>query len=156
MALVRWSPTLPATQWSPWREFESLRQDIDRLFNAFWNLAGREVLPVEAMWAPRVDYMERDDEFVIQADLPGMNLEDIDIQFHGDTLTIKGERKAAYEGDSGYQHRERYYGSFYRSFSFGVPVDAEHITATYKNGVLEVHVPKAAEAKPKRIAVQAS
>ena len=156
MALVKWSPAVPAREWSPWREFESLRQDLDRLFNAFWGLTGRELMPVETMWTPRVDYMEKDDEFVIQVDLPGMKLEDIDIQFHGDTLTIKGERKLEQEGDRGYHHRERYYGSFYRSFSFGVPVEAEKITASYKNGVLEVHVPKAAEARPKRIPVQAS
>jgi HSP20 family protein len=140
--------------WSPAREFETLRQEIDRVFNTFW--------PQDAMtssaarWAPRIDLRETEDEYVLQADLPGMKQEDLDIQFQGGMLLLKGERKLERETHNGYHHRERTYGAFARSFALGAPVEAEKISATYKDGVLEVHVPKTASAKPKHIAIQAA
>lgn len=154
MALVRWNPSVPAMGWSPSREFDTLRQEIDRVFNTFW--PQEAMASSTSMWTPRIDLGETEDEYVLQADLPGMKQEDIDIQFHSGMLLLKGERKLERETHNGYHRRERTYGAFARSFALGTPVEAEKISATYKDGVLEVHVPKTAAAKPKRIAIQAS
>ncbi len=156
MALVKWRPSRAVAPWSPFDEFDTLRREIDRAFGSFWDFPIREMAPAETMWAPRVDFMERDDEYVLRADLPGMKLEDIEVQYHEGTLTLKGERKMERESKDGYHRQERVYGTFFRSFALGAPVDAEHITATYKDGVLEVHVPKTAEARPKHIPIKAS
>jgi HSP20 family protein len=154
MALVRWNPIVPAMGWSPLREFDTLRQEIDRVFNNFW--PQEAMASSAAMWTPRIDLRETEDEYVLQADLPGMKQEDLDIQFQGGMLLLKGERKLERETNNGYHHRERTYGAFARSFTLGTPVEADAISATYKDGVLEVHVPKTAAAKPQRIAIQAS
>jgi HSP20 family protein len=114
----------------------------------------------ESVWYPRVDLQEHDHEFVLVADLPGMKQEDINITVENNILTLQGKRLAEHEGHNGQngaaQYRERVFGTFCRRFTLGAAVDAEHITATYTAGVLEVHVPKTAAAQPKRIAIQAA
>lgn len=144
-------------RWDPWREMSALRRSIERAFDDALRGTGDAESVLERAWAPRCDVKETDGELVVTADLPGMKLEDISVELHGETLTIKGERR--YETDEKEEnvHRvERAFGSFYRTFTFGVPVDPEKVSATYKDGVLEVHVPKAEEAKPKRISISAS
>jgi HSP20 family protein len=156
MALVRWSPSTLSPAWRPLAEFDTLRREIDRVFNTFWPFGGSNVASNDVMWTPRVDFLEKDDEYVLHAELPGMRLEDIHIQFHEGMLTIQGERKLEHEAHNGYHHRERAYGAFSRSFMIGPAAEADQISATYKDGILEVHVPKTAEAKPKRIMIQAA
>jgi HSP20 family protein len=163
MALVRWNPTLPwrpsQESWSPFTGMESLRAEMDHLFNSFLgSMPSSDVQ--ESLWYPRVDLQEHDQAFVLVADLPGMQQEDINITVENNILTLQGKRMVehrAENGQNGYAHyRERAFGTFCRRFTLGAAVDADQITATYKAGVLEVHIPKSAAAQPKRIAVQAS
>ena len=156
MALVKWSPNTLSQPWRPFAEFDTLRREIDRVFNTFWPFGGSDVVSREAIWPLRVDLVERDDEYVLHAELPGMKLDDVHIQFHEGMLTIQGERRMEHETHNGYHRRERAYGAFSRSFMLGSAADADKISATYKDGMLEVHVPKTAEAKAKRIMIQAA
>jgi len=132
---------------------------MDQVLNAFFGTmpaAGA----TEALWSPRVDLREHDQEFVLVADLPGLNQDDINISVENNVLTLQGQRTVEHEaqnGQNGYAHyRERASGTFCRRFTLGTAVDADTITATYKAGVLEVHIPKTAAAQPKRIAVQSA
>ncbi|HLJ16872.1 MAG TPA: Hsp20/alpha crystallin family protein [Bryobacteraceae bacterium] len=108
-------------------------------------------------WAPPVDIFETDNELVLKADVPDVELKDIDIQLENGTLAIKGERKYDREGyqkkDGGYHRIERSYGSFARYFTLPDTVDFDKVAADYKNGVLTVTLPKKEVAKPKQIKV---
>jgi len=132
------------------RRFEDI---FDRPFlPAVW----RRIPTVEMGWAPAIEVFEKEDKFVVKAELPGMKEEDIDISVVGDTLTVKGERKAESEvKEEDYYCCERSYGSFSRSIAVPSNVDAKKIEANYEDGVLEVSLPKAPEVKPKKIAVSA-
>lgn len=139
------------TKYDPFAGFElpSLRlfQDaINRLFSE----------PVTTRpWAPPVDIMETDDALIVKADLPDVELKDIDIQIENGTLTLKGERKFEKEDKKvGYHRVERAYGSFVRCFSIPETVDPEKVRAEYKNGVLTVTLPKKEVAKPRTIKVE--
>ncbi len=140
-------------RWDPFRELENLREDVNRLFQEALNRPGRGATTSRS-WAPPVDVVEYEDKFVLRAELPGMSKEDMDVEMHGDTLTIRGERKFEQEeGKENYVRVERTYGKFQRSFTLNVPVKADEIKATYKDGILEVTVPKAEEIKPKKVEV---
>ena len=105
-------------------------------------------------WLPAFDVSETAEEIVVQAELPGMEIKDIDITLTDGLLTIKGEKKKEKEDNQEHYHRvERVYGSFSRSFSLPVEVRADAIDAKYKDGVLAVTLPKAEEVKPKKIEV---
>jgi HSP20 family protein len=106
-------------------------------------------------WAPAVDILETENELVLKADLPGMDMKDIDIQLENGTLTLKGERKfEKEEKNKGFHRLERSYGSFVRYFTVPETVDTEHVKAEYNSGVLTVTLPKKEIAKPKAIKVQ--
>jgi HSP20 family protein len=163
MALARWNPMMPwrpsQEPWSPVTGMESLRSEMDQLLNSFFGTmpsAGA----TEGLWYPRVDLREYDQEFVLVADLPGMQQDDINITVENNILTLQGKRTFEHEGQHGQNgdahYRERASGTFCRRFTLGAAVDADSITATYKAGVLEVHIPKTAAAQPKRIAVQSA
>ena len=108
-------------------------------------------------WAPAVDILETDNELVLKADVPGVDLKDIDIQLENGTLTLKGQRKfEKEEGNKGFHRLERSYGSFVRYFTVPETVDSEHVQADFHNGVLTVTLPKKEIAKPKAIKVQIS
>jgi len=132
---------------------------MDHLFNAFLGSMPSSGVQ-ESLWYPRVDLQEHDQEFVLVADLPGMQQEDIQITVENNILTLQGKRMVEHRAENeqnGYAHySERAFGTFCRRFTLGAAVDADQITATYKAGVLEVHIPKTAAAQPKRIAVRAS
>ena len=152
MALERWRPRWGITPWRPFREMEEWeRRFEDLLGRPMWRL------PVEEIgWMPAVDVLEKDDKFVVKAELPGMKEEDISVSVVGDTLTIKGEKKTETEvKEEDYYRCERAYGSFYRSIPLPSTVDSAKIEASYEDGVLEVTLPKAPEVKPKKIAVSA-
>ena len=106
-------------------------------------------------WSPAVDILETEDELVLKADLPDVELKDIDVRVENGTLSIKGERKFEKDySDKGYHRIERSYGSFMRSFSVPNAVDTEKVSADYKNGVLTVKLPKKEAAKPKQVKVE--
>jgi HSP20 family protein len=111
--------------------------------------------PASRPWAPSVDVLETENELVVKADLPDVNLKDIDIQIEHGTLSIKGERKfEKVEGKgTGYHRIERSYGEFQRYFSLPDTVDPEKVKADYKNGTLTVTLPKKEVAKPRAIKV---
>src|SRR5262245_51456524 len=146
MSLVRWLPRRNGT-------VPVLHTELDHLFDTFFTPAPfrGEVASLK----PAVDVEETPEAYVCRADLPGVNAKDVKVTVHSDVVTIRGERKREEKQSEGSLHRiERSYGSFERSFSLGLPVRSEQVKATYKDGVLEVHVPKADEAKPRDIDVQ--
>lgn len=107
------------------------------------------------LWAPTVDVAETPDEIVLEAELPGMKRDDIDIQLNGDTLTLRGERKFEQSQRGEQYHRiERQYGAWQRSFQIEVPIDAQKVSANYEHGVLTVRLPKAESLKPRQIEIQ--
>ena len=152
MVLERWRPRWGITPWRPFRELEEMERRFEDLFGQpMWRWPAEE-----RGWMPAVDVFEKDDKFVVKAELPGMREGDIDVSVVGDTLNIKGEKKTESEvKDEDYYRCERTYGSFYRSIPLPSTVDANKIEASFEDGVLEVTLPKSAEVKPKKIAVSA-
>jgi len=108
-------------------------------------------------WAgPAIDVFEKDDRFVVKAELPGMKQEDIDVSVAGNRLTIKGERRGESQvKKEDYYYSERSYGSFSRSIDIPSDVDARKIEANYGDGVLEIDLPKTRGAKPQKVSVSA-
>ncbi len=106
-------------------------------------------------WAPAVDIYETENDLVLKADLPDVDLKDIDVRVENQTLTIAGERRfEKQEAGKGYHRIERNYGSFVRSFSVPNTFDTENIAAEFKNGVLSVTLPKKEAAKPRQVKVE--
>ena len=132
----------------PFRDLFNLQ---DQLFR---NFREREEAPLSATWSPLVDVFEDNDGITLKVELPEVDPKDVDIQLEGNTLTLKGERKLENEEKrDGYHRIERTYGAFSRSFTLPNTVDAEHVTAESKDGVLRVFLPKKAETKPRQIKV---
>lgn len=145
---------MPIVRWDPFRELVELRDEIGRWFEGTLDRERRE--RKTAAWAPDVDIKETDKEILVRADLPGMRQEDIDVSIDENQLVIKGERKMEKEEkEKDYVRVERSYGSFYRSFSLGTPIKEDQVKATYKDGVLEVVLPKAEVKKAKKIQITA-
>lgn len=140
------------SRWDPFRDMTVLQDRINRLFN---ESAGRTENTSSRTWSPVVDIIETESDLVVRAELPGMSREDIDIEVTGESLNIKGERKFDEAAKDSYIRVERPYGPFQRSFSIGVPVQPDKVKASYRDGMLEVIIPKAEEVKPKKIKVNA-
>ena len=157
MTMERWRPERGLFPWRPYREIEEMERRLGNIFGrSFLHVVGRRVPTVEMGWVPAIEVFEREDKFVVKAEIPGMKEEDIDVSVVGDTLTIKGERKAESEvKEEDYYCCERSFGSFSRSISVPSNVDADKIEASYDDGVLEVNLPKVPEVKPKKISVSA-
>lgn len=146
-------------KWNPWAELESFKQNFDRFFDTYMlpgTFGGSHAQ--QAVWMPRMDVRETDTAYIVEADLPGLTIEDIDVQVEGTTLIISGERKGEQSsGPNGhYTHFERWLGKFHRSFTLPTAVKVDEVDAKYANGVLTVTVPKVEEARTKRIAIQAA
>ncbi len=128
-----------------WREFNDMED---------WLSAANEQHETTSRWVPTVDVVEQQDQYVLKADLSGIDRKDIEIVFEDGALTLKGERSESIDDShDGYKRVERSYGSFQRTFRMPDNIDAESITAKSEHGVLEVHVPKQEKAH-KRIEVQ--
>lgn len=113
--------------------------------------------PAARPWSPAVDIQETENELVLRMDVPGIELKDIDIQLENQTLTIKGERRFEQQQPSngkGYHRIERSYGAFARTFALPNTLDTERVRAEYRNGVLNVTLPKKELAKPRSIRVE--
>jgi HSP20 family protein len=150
MTLIRWTPAIPAS-----RELASIRGEMDRLFDEFLGSRRNWLADVQPQFLPAVDISETEDGFLIRADLPGLTQKDVKVNLLGDTLTLRGERTRAEQATQGTVYRsERSFGVFERSFTLGAPVKPEGVKATFKDGVLEVRVPKAEEARVREIQVQ--
>ena len=136
--------------YDPFRNFRSLQGEINRLFDRDFDDSSGQL----TQWPMRVDIREDENQIVIKADVPGMAQKDIDVNVDNGMLTISGERKFSDEERRDQYHRvERAYGRFSRSFQMPNTTDPENISAAYKNGVLEVTLPKREEAKPRSIKV---
>jgi HSP20 family protein len=142
---------------SPWRpfEFDRIRKEMDRLWDSF--LEGRHIRKSEddREWLPSVDVSETKNDLVVRAELPGLESKDIDISMNNGYLTIKGEKKnEREEKDENYHLIERSYGSFSRSVRLPKEVLSDKITASFKNGILKITLPKSEEAKKKEIKIK--
>ena len=137
--------------YDPFRNFRSLQGEINRLFDRDMDDTNGQY----AQWPMRVDIREDENQIVVKADVPGMEQKDISVNVDNGMLTISGERTFNDEEHKDKYHRvERAYGRFSRSFQIPNITDPENISAAYKNGVLEVTLPKREEAKPRSIQVQ--
>lgn len=145
-------------RWNPWNEMTSFRNSLYRMFDdrsfPSWEPRKKDKDPFNGNWNPAVDVYETDQAYVVNAELPGMNKDDITIDVKDRTLTMKGERRYDNEvKDEHYYRRERAFGSFQRSFSLPEGVESEKITAEFKNGMLKVTIPRPEAKKPKQITV---
>lgn len=139
------------SRWTPTQDFKALSSQLNRLFEPLARLAEDEDL-VSGNWVPPVDVAETQEKIVVRAELPGMRQEEIQIEFENGLLNIKGERKL--DKNSMTWHRvERSYGTFSRSFTLPRTVDPERISAAYRDGILEIEIPKKEEAKPRQIKI---
>ena len=145
MELVRWEP------------FDGLNRIQSRINDLFEETFGRPRATSNSpagVWFPPVDILESKDSYLIRAELPGMKKEDFNLELHDGTLTLSGERKFEEPANGVEYHRvERVSGKFSRSFYLPQTIKSDGIKATYRDGILEIHVPKAEEAKPKQIAI---
>jgi len=135
--------------------FETLMRFQDDLSRAIGTRNGQPREHVSTrVWSPMVDVYEDQDAIVIKTDLPGVSQDDIDIEMNNDMLTIRGERKFDDEARrDNYVRVERQYGSFQRTFTIGIPVEPDKIKAVFKNGILELTLPKAEITKPRKVQV---
>jgi len=153
MALIRYQ----APELAPWEaadRWSNLRDDLNSFFELpFWSSFGRGG-QLFTGWSPALDLYQNNDNVVAVIELPGTRKEEIEISLHDGTLTISGERKreSSSNGDNA-ERTERYIGAFRRSIALPTRVDANKVSATYRDGILTVTLPKAEEVKPKQIQV---
>ncbi len=151
MAITRYTRRSPFL--SPWQELEDMTSRLNRLFTE--PTSGEASL--RTVWSPSVNVEETKEELLLTAELPGMNIDDVDIEVENNVLSIRGQKKE--EREEGEERRyhlwERCYGSFERQFTLPRTVKAEEISAHFKDGILYVQMPKAPEAKAKKIAIKA-
>lgn len=152
MSLIRYqSPEM--TAWPSFDRWANLRDEINNLFELpLMTASGRQAQLFNG-WTPALDIYQNADNVAVVIELPGMRKEEIEISLHDGTLTIAGERKSVSGESENAERTERYIGKFRRSVTLPTRVDASKVNATYKDGVLTVTLPKAEEAKPKKIEV---
>ena len=132
-------------------QIASMRAEMDRMYDSTFGSSLRSPAPL-SRWNPAVNVYQDKDQFIVVAELPGLKKEEIEISLHDDTLTISGERKR--EGSSEQVLlTERFYGKYQRSLTLPTAVDPDKVKASYRDGLLQVVLPKAEEAKSKQIEV---
>ncbi len=143
------------TRYYPWAQNQHFQDEIKQVFNRFMGEDDTDQSNVvTSQWTPRVDIKEAPDRFVIFADVPGVDPNEIEVHMDKGILSIKGERKSETKTENEKLTRvERSYGAFYRRFALPDSANAEGISATGKHGVLEISIPKKPETTPRRIAV---
>ena len=141
-----------------WPGQTALQDEIKQVFDRFFqNGDPDESAVVTSQWAPRVDIKEEANRFVIYADLPGVDPQDIEVQMDKGILSIRGERRSESTTETErFSRVERRYGSFHRRFALPDTADADGVAATGRNGVLEITIPKRPESTPRRIQVGAT
>lgn len=154
MTLIRWNPANEVSAFPG--EVLSMQREINRMFNRFFDSDVRDDGTfLSRAWTPAVDITEQDDEFVVKVELPGVAKDDVKITMQENILTIRGEKKQENETEGSNYHRvERAYGSFQRSFTLPSGVRTDKIEASHKDGILNIRLPKAEEARPKQIEVK--
>ena len=145
------------TRWDPFKEMEEAQNRLARIFgltSARTGNGGQEAMTI-TQWAPSVDIMEDDKEWLVKADLPEVKKEDVKVTVESGVLTITGERKfEKEEKDKKYHRIERSYGNFFRSFTLPDAADGSKVNAEFKDGVFKVHLPKSEKTNPKAVEVK--
>jgi HSP20 family protein len=145
---------LTVSRWEPFRDMLTFQHRLHHLLGAATNAYAPEGV---GSWAPPVDIVEEPERLVFRAEIPGVSKDDIDIKVEHGTLILRGEKKQEREIEGETSHRvERFYGAFTRSFALPATIDADKIQARYKDGVLELVLPKAEAAKPRKITIVAA
>ncbi|HNQ15717.1 MAG TPA: Hsp20/alpha crystallin family protein [Pyrinomonadaceae bacterium] len=141
-------------KYDPFRELRSLQDEMNRLFLTNYSRPeDREI--ARGVWSPNVDIFENKDQLVLEAELPGLKPEDVNVSIENNVLTIHGERRFEKKDEDDNFHRvERAYGSFTRSFTLPPTVSSENVNALFDNGVLRLTLAKREEAKPHRIEIK--
>ena len=147
------------TRWDPFQDLRTAQDEMTQMSPMLAHALGLQGQPQGSdratAWAPALDISERKDAYLVTVELPGVEADDLDITMEDGLLTIQGERHFAHDSSEQQFHRvERRYGAFRRSITLPAQVQADQIEASFENGVLQIVVPKAEEAKPKRIQVR--
>ena len=141
-------------KWTPFGDLSTFRREMDRVFERFFGEMPRLDLS-GAGWAPHLDMTETKECLIVKAELPGLEVKDLDITISGNTLTLKGEKRQVKEEKDEHHHLiERSYGGFARTVELPAPVAADKVKAAFKNGVLTITLPKTEEAKRKAISIE--
>ena len=142
-------------KWDPFKDLVSLNDNLVRIFEVRMNPGSIQDQTNRGAWSPAVDFYAREDALVLRAELPGLAPGDINLEVRDRTLVLSGERRFTRDVKEELYHRiERSYGKFYRSFTLPYEVNPERVEATYRNGVLEVVLPRSAESGSRRIMVE--
>lgn len=143
-------------RWDPFRDLMAIQSEMNRLFGRTYGSEDGDA-DIQGTWAPAVDVFQTDDRFTVVAELPGLTGGDVDITVEDGVLTLKGERKFYNEVSEESFHRvERRFGAFVRRIALPQHSDTSRVEASMKDGILRIEVPKAEQAKPKRIEVKAA
>jgi HSP20 family protein len=141
-------------RFNPFRGLTSLHTEIDEAFNAYFGIRPRTA-PSERSWTPPLDVYETRDDLVVSVELPGVRERDIHLSMTGDVLSLRGQRGGAADAREENYHRiERWSGPFERRVQLPIPVQVDRIRATYRDGVLEIRLPKVKEATPREIRIE--
>jgi HSP20 family protein len=153
MSLVRWNPSRDLAAWPS--DLFTMQREMNRMFDGFFRGDLTEKASNLTSWIPAVDITEHEDGYVVKVDLPGVSKDDVRITFESNVLTIRGEKKQEKETNKENVHRiERAFGTFRRAFTLPTSVKYDRIDAVYKDGILAITLPKAEEARPRRIEVK--
>jgi HSP20 family protein len=151
MAMESWRPFGSVDRWNPLRNLVEIQGEVSQLLDSF---ARRPGTTQGRMWLPAVDMHETADNLVLKMELPGVREKDVTVSITGDLLSVKGERRWEDEGgDHKLLHVERVYGPFERLIQLPMAVQADKVKATYRDGVLEITLPKADDLKPREIKI---
>jgi len=149
------TPWKPLRQLAPFGDFDRLRRQMDRMWDSLFDWRPRLGAEEEGEWLPTLDLTENPNEFIVKAEMPGLDPKDVDISLSDKLLTIKGEKKQEREEkEENYHLTERSFGSFVRSIQLPAEVKSEKISASYKNGILRIVLPKSEEAKKKEVKIK--
>lgn len=142
-------------KWDPFKDLVFLQERMSRIFDeAFSHYRGDAGLPGGA-WFPSVDIYETDDEIILKAELPGIDIKSVSIEVEGNCITLKGERRFEKNlSEENYHRMERFYGAFQRNFNLPNNVDKRGVRANFKNGVLEITAPKTGETKTGSVTIK--
>ena len=155
MAMERWRPFGSVVEHRDPFRTNDIQGEVNRLFDSFFGRPATATAPTgERMWAPAVDIRENKDNLILTFEVPGIRDKDVNLSITDDILSVRGERRFDYEAKEESYHRlERAYGKFERHVQLPMPVQSDKVKAVYRDGVLEVTLPKAEELKPKQIKI---
>jgi HSP20 family protein len=142
-------------RWEPFRNLVDIQSEVNRLFDGVLGRPVGGMTPSARTWLPAVDMLESKDDLVLRVEAPGVREKDISVSITGDLLTVRGERRPSEDEtrDQKFLHVERVYGQFERLVQLPMAVQADKVKATYRDGVLEIQLPKAEELKPREIKI---